>query len=220
MFEMAWQVECGAYLNAIESEEERKTAIRYMAYKTIKIGLGYDKFEKLFDFKKTWQRLSKYLRYQKEITQDDYQWVVSDYVDEALNLVHAIRDDKSHISLKARQCLEFIKRGGRDGIKYENPRDVKQVDEFLNGKVYDTYDEMFLALPPAFYKLDIWYRPKDKVTQKAGFSLRCYGAPRTDHLSLGQMSSGQKQWLNCLSYICYHAKNIESVKNDNTRILL
>jgi predicted ATP-binding protein involved in virulence len=32
------------------------------------------------------------------------------------------------------------------------------------------------------------------------------------------MSSGQKQWLNCLSYICYHAKNIESVKNDNTRI--
>lgn len=218
LFEMAWQVECGVYLNAIESEEERKTAIRYMAYKTIKIGLGYDKFEKLFDFKKTWQRLSKYLRYQKEITQDDYQWVVSDYVDEALNLVHAIRDDKSHISLKARQCLEFIKRGGRDGIKYENPRDVKQVDEFLNGKVYDTYDEMFLALPPAFYKLDIWYRPKDKVTQKAGFSLRCYGAPRTDHLSLGQMSSGQKQWLNCLSYICYHAKNIESVKNDNTRI--
>ena len=112
LFEMAWQVECGAYLNAIENEEERKTAIRYMAYKTIKIGTGYNKFEKLFDFKKIWQRLSKYLRYQKEVALDDYQWIVHDYVDEALNLVYAIRDDKSHISLKARQCLAFILRAG------------------------------------------------------------------------------------------------------------
>ena len=218
LFEAAWKEIFGTDLNAIESEEERNTAVRYLAYKTIKMGVGYDRFDKLFDFKKAWQRLSKQLRNQKEITEDDYQWFINEYVDYAENLVCAVRDDKSHISLKARQCLEFIKRGGNDGIKYIHLRDVMTVDEFLRGRVYDTYDEMFLALPPAFYKLDIWYRPKDKASQKAGLSLRCYGAPRTDHISLGQMSSGQKQWLNCLSYICYHAKNIESVKNDDTRI--
>ena len=218
LFEMAWKVDNERYLNAIENEEERKTAIRYLAYKTIKIGTCYEKFEDLFDFKKTWQRISKQLRYQKEIEPDAYYQYVGDYVDEALDLVHSVRDDQSHISLKARQCLEFIKRTGCDGIKYENPRDVKSVNKFLDGRVFNTYDEMFLALPPAFFKLDIWYRPKEKVAQKGGISFRCYGTPRTDHLSLGQMSSGQKQWLNCLSYICYHAKNIESVKNDDSRI--
>ena len=218
LFEMAWNVEYERYLNAIENEEERKTTIRYLAYKTIKIGLGYDRFSNLFDFKKTWQRVSKYLRFQKELMPDLCPQYVREYVGAALPLVNAVCDDQSHISLKARQCMAFIMRGGGDGIKYENPRDVKGVNDFLNGRVFDTYDEMFLALPPAFYKLDIWYRPKEKTGLKTSLSLRCYGAPRTDHLSLGQMSSGQKQWLNCLSYICYHAKNIESVKNDATRI--
>lgn len=217
LFEMAWRDECNLYRKCIENEEERKTALRYLAYKTIKIGTGYDKFEKLFDFKKIWQRISKLLRYQKEIGYDEYELYLRDYVNETLELVAAVRDDKSHVSLKARQCLEYIKRGGNDGVKYDKPRVVLSVDEFLNGRVFETYDEMFLALPPAFFKQDIWYRPKDKAIQKS-MSMRYYGAPRTDHLSLGQMSSGQKQWLNCLSYICYHAKNIESVKNDDTRI--
>lgn len=217
LFEMAWKREYERYLNNIENEKERETAIRYMAYKTIKIGTGYELFEKLFDFKKAWQRISKQLRNIKDIDADGYSQYVSDYVDDALGLVNAVHNDNSHISLKIRQCLAFIKRAGDDGIKYQNPRDVMAVDAFLNSRTFETYDDMFLALPPAFFKLDIWYRPKEKVSQKS-LSVRCYGAPRTDHLSLGQMSSGQKQWLNCMSYICYHAKNIESVKNDNTRI--
>ena len=216
LFEMAWNEECEPYLYVIENELERKTALRYLAYKTIKIGTGYEKFEELFDFKKTWQRLSKFLRYQKDKEQNTYAEYVREYVNEALPLVNAVREDKSHVSLKARQCLAFIKRMGNDGVRFANPRDVASVDNYLNGRVFETYDEMFLALPPAFFKQDIWYRPKEKFAK--GFSVRCYGAPRTDHLSLGQMSSGQKQWLNCLSYICYHAKNIESVKNDDTRI--
>ena len=217
LFELAWKREYEQELNRIENEEERATALRYLAYKTIKIGTGYEMFEKLFDFKKTWQSISKQLRYQKGINKEKFPQYVRDYVDEAMNLVRAVNSDRSHISLKVRQCVEFIKRAGNDGIKYQNPRDVMAVDTFLNGRTFDTYDKMFLALPPAFFKLDIWYRPKEKTMQKS-LSVRCYGSPRTDHLSLGQMSSGQKQWLNCMSYICYHAKNIESVKNDDTRI--
>lgn len=120
--------------------------------------------------------------------------------------------------MKIRQCLNFILRAGADGIKYTAKRGVISIDDFLGDKRYDTYDDMFLALPPAFYKLDIWYRPRQTKEIGAVEIKRQEGMPSQDQFSLGQMSSGQKQWLNCLSYVCYHIKNIESVNEADGRI--
>lgn len=217
MVEYHWKKVSG---NASEglNENDRRTAFRYLAYKTIKIGLYSSAFKGIFDFNKTKRTFSKTSIIEMDVDGQYLQYNIPGIYSDAERLIKAILEKPSHITLKIRQCLNFILRAGADGIKYTAKRGVISIDDFLGDKRYDTYDDMFLALPPAFYKLDIWYRPRQTKEVGAVETKRQEGMPSQDQFSLGQMSSGQKQWLNCLSYVCYHIKNIESVNEADGRI--
>lgn len=199
---------------------ESRTALRYLAYKTIKIGCTYATFANVFNFGNVVKELKKTAHSFKtlKIEACDFSNIIEKYLNTAINLIDAIITKPSHITLKIRQCVAYINRAGRDGISSEKLRGQMPVDEFLGGRSFGTYDEMVMSLPPAFFKLDIWYRPRQTKVSNAKPTYLVDGAPSSDHFSLGQMSSGQKQWLNCMSYICYHIKNIESVSNDDNRI--
>ena len=88
------------------------------------------------------------------------------------------------------------------GIKVENKRNPEKLK-----RRYNIYDEVFQILPPAFYEWRLYLLPKSeriKNTMDGG-------------ILMNKMSSGEKQMLQSASYLLYHMKNIESVKEDTNR---
>lgn len=218
LFEEGWRNTVD--ITRLPLKAEADTALRYLAYKSIKIGSVYSTFVHEFNFMHVIKEIKKLIHPSKNVNEEnyDYAYIIDRYIGDARHLIDAIIAKPSHITLKIRQCVEYIRRAGSDGVSSERLRGQMLVDDFLADRYFDTYDQMVMALPPAFFKLDIWYRPRQTKFSNAKPIQLIDGAPSSDHFSLGQMSSGQKQWQNCLSYICYHIKNIESVSNDDNRI--
>lgn len=63
-------------------------------------------------------------------------------------------------------------------------------------KKFETYDDAMLSLPPSFIEWEISFAKEGE----------------SNPITLDSMSSGQKQMLQCFSYIMYHIKNLQSVK--------
>lgn len=84
-------------------------------------------------------------------------------------------------------------------------------DDLIGNNKYKTYDEVFLLLPPAFFKIDLKLRKKARGQQTNSNS-------RPDVITLQTMSSGERQLLYSMSYIFYHLKNIASVQEDGKRV--
>lgn len=146
----------------------KKLALSYLIYKTIKICKNYKLFK---------EELSDILSEEK-----------------AIEIIEEIRKNKSHMTLKIRQCIEFIK----------SPLDqegIINISEVLPDEE-KSLDALFLKLPPSFYNCDLRFKGKDK---KSGTFL------------LSKMSSGELQLLNSFSYVLYHLNNLDSDKKDTNK---
>lgn len=191
-----------------------KTAIiNYLCYKTLKICLLYREFGVLIGIREPKEE-------EKEANNMD-QWFIADIKEDSFGeIVKSIvaEDNKSHITLKIRQLLEFVRRniyqthiqvendGGLAGLTYKPVSEIiSQNIQYLNKgekekvKRFTTYDDAFLSLPPAIFDWDVEFR--EKKTKKGG-------------ILLSHLSSGQKQLMQSFSYVLYHIKNLESVKDD------
>jgi len=139
------------------------------------------------------------------------------------NQIHRIREtcssvikkvtakDKSHVTLKLRQTLNFvnfepqykyiyseINDGSDTVIGFSNYRDrLNTIPEHKNGKL-DTIE----LLPPPIFKIDINIKQTDSEK----------------YTSLSELSSGERQELNSISSVIYHLQNISSISNDKDMI--
>lgn len=198
----------------------KEAVLNYLCYKSLKICTTYRSYGVKAGIRGvSKEEIEKYK--QPEGT------LVSDATKEMTEkLVKELADDKvtTHITLKLHQCIAFMKRGyyktdKESHFDLEDTGDVIRyhkvgIDEFIvknltidsknakkEKKRYDTYDEVFLMMPPSIFKWVVKFRRKNE----------------TKRLSLRGMSSGEKQMLQSASYLLYHIKNIENIRMDSYR---
>lgn len=175
----------------------------YLAVKTFKICTTYSSFQGVYDpndFKGKCTSNNKNEHLEK----------IGAAVDKMLR-----KDERTHITLKLRQCLRWIsnkdysiwskeeKDGGKDFIKC--------FDRFRKNVRLRTYDDAILLMPPSFFQYELRFYPYSKR------QILKYIDEKKKEISLSRMSSGEIQFLFSLSYVLYHIKNLMSVKGDNYR---
>lgn len=132
--------------------------------------------------------------------------------------------ERNHITLKISVCLDYM-----DSIykhkSYWGTQSSKTLDELLDNKQINTYNDAVSALPPAFYITDMKFVPdnsdleNDFDPEDSDSSWDGIGALYDNGgFTLSKMSSGERQMLYSLSYVLYHIKNIQSVKEDDNRV--
>lgn len=108
----------------------------------------------------------------------------------------------NYINLKILTCKRFIMYTYKTFYK---GKDVLQVKDFLSKKkIKETknYHEIFSYLLPDFFDVSCYYKKTSETGELA--------------ITLSNMSSGQQQLYNSLSYIVYHMKNAQSNQTGNS----
>ena len=228
VFKEAWcsYLDRKSYFNKRSDNTLKNTVVAYLCYKTLKICLTYPSYGSLLGLRTITEEELK----EKNLAVVAPNALVIETNVEELKVVirkMAKLDDDNHILLKLRQCLTFLKRnyyevdpqqhimGDKDaslGLK------MVGIDKFVQDnlkidhkqakgkkekkrKNYQTYDEVFLRMPPSIFKWEVRFRKRKSQ----------------EEVPLEKLSSGERQILQEFSYLLYHIKNIESVENDNYR---
>lgn len=172
----------------------------YIIYKTIDICGTYPKYRDLLDEgDRGWN--SKGLVVQTGVIAD---------------AVGTMQQDDSHVTLKLRQCLNFIERRGqaKDNVFEQldqTPKPLK-LREDNKGSLLVSFDDLrnyydedpfpLELLPPPIYKSDPMYR----TSRRGG-----------EWIPYRFLSSGEKQLLQNMGALLYHLRNLDSVKEDGRR---
>jgi predicted ATP-binding protein involved in virulence len=113
--------------------------------------------------------------------------------------------DKSHITYKLKQVINFIKyydKIWKNRVEVDNISiDIESLSEDLNKIVNQDLPLIELLPPPIFETQIVLNNLKDKV-----------------EISFDTLSSGEKQLIHSVSSILYHLNNIDSVKEDESRV--
>lgn len=222
-----------------QDNEVQSTVLTYLAYKTTKICLNYTSFGILFGLrpltrdevkpvKKNWEEKNKL-----ELKEDDCRFIrvlepTKGCYEKVVGAILS-EQERTHITLKIRQVLEFLKRDFYKAVIAPSDSDiyltsVKKVSadtlieenisiankELSAGKLkkrFETYDEVYEILPPAFFQWRLYLLPKGRRLDKT----------MDNGILMTKMSSGEKQMLQSASYLLYHIKNIESIREDSNR---
>lgn len=169
----------------------------YMIYKVLAIAAKYPSYYEFEDF-------GKIESYFQGIDENLSREKLSD-------LIERIWRDQSHITIKFRQVEALIR------LLEKNPGFV---DDLQKGTSYSRYmqllfdneivakeptnlRELSAILPPSFYTIDIKLTKKNNLEAEA--------------ISLGRMSSGERQFLYTSSTFIYHILNLMSVQ-DSRRV--
>lgn len=212
--------EYGITINAPHSERDANL-IFYLAYKSLKICLTYPSYReisKLDDLLLLKEQVMTGDRgKERPLKNEDGSDVMRVPLDKAeawllqnnKNLKSAIeqiyKTPDSHITIKVHQCLDYLREK-----RYQDDEAIFEVNkDLLQGRAFDTYDDMMRFLPPAFFETEVGYRKKVKRGVKTDKQI----------VTLQSMSSGERQMLYSMSYIFYHIKNIASIKEDGKRVV-
>ena len=107
----------------------------------------------------------------------------------------------NYINLKILNCKRFMEYTYEKF--YHNASGILIIDDFLKQfNAPNTYDKVFINLLPDFYNTKFFYKNKNTKDD-------------ISKIQLSQMSSGEQQLYNSLSYAVYHIKNAESNKRSN-----
>lgn len=200
-FSNAWEKLLYENLDNVRLEEERN-ALLYLGYKSLKICLKYRNYQRRFALKSFSEALDKGGNAFEEYTHDEK------FFKRINAIVNALNKDTSHIALKIHQCIAFVNKG-----MFTESKMRVTVDEYLRGLPRYTYDNVFKALPPAYFNIDLTMtqgpEPNKRLRQEVTGS---------GEFHFSQMSSGERQLMNSMSYILYHIKNIQSIKADADRV--
>lgn len=178
----------------------------YIVYKTINICATYPDFRNTLDeYDRGWNNVGLVLR----------DGIISEMVDR-------VKKDDTHVTLKLRQCLEFIKKRNNERHNVFESLDfepeTKEAKEMHFGNLWVKFDDLkdhykldpfpLHLLPPPIYKTDILYKP---VNRQEGY------------IPYRFLSSGEKQLLNNFGALIYHLRNLDSVSGkryENVNIIL
>ena len=216
-FESAWkQMLQEEYHDEYVSDEYNdlyEMALFYMAYKSVKICMTYEDYGKAFGVNKlvkTCQNLDDFTQYVSREVPAKAKVVIRKILSERVDE----RGDLNHITLKLSVCKDYIESLYNNSPQWKVNGD-KSVDMIIAGKHLKTYNDAASLLPPAFYNCNMFFVQKDErpVVQDSS-----WGIVLKDKFSLSKMSSGERQMLYSLSYVLYHIKNIQSVREDENRV--
>lgn len=196
-FEALWEKYLTSIYPSLDVENKVcRTAIYYLAYKSLKVNYKHGIGKNLFDVWKCFPEKDSSNLDMMSLNFNNQTQAIELYI----NYLVQLKNDA--MTEKIRQCLQFIKKGDfRESFS-------ERVDD-LNLNRASTYEQVVDALKPNFYKKNLFYQ---KITQNQVLQNN-----QENKLSIRTLSSGEKQYLYSLSYILYHIYNISRV-DSNTRI--
>lgn len=177
--------------NFAERDEIYKRAAVYLAFKTLIIATRYPSYNEYQTF---------------AIPTNLFSEVDTTTRTTLQNLVKAINEDNSHITLKVRQMKHFLEALRKKAFKKEDlmigsicvdsyitcvsgkseSKDIKDIQEFL---------------PPSFFTCEI--------------ELKQIKDEKIEIIPLARLSSGERQYLYTFSTFIYHTLNLLSINSDN-----
>ncbi|MDL2302806.1 ATP-binding protein [Dysgonomonas sp. OttesenSCG-928-D17] len=182
------------------SIEDIERAYQYLVYKTISISCKYEKFKKIIYIDSS----------NKNLNDETYSKPFNE-------LINAIWEDGSHITLKIRQTIAFIlfqhlsisKIIAPDtSINYISSQ-IQNCYEILGKQEYRRTTkytwELIDLIPPPFLDMEIFLRKTE-------------GNDNNKPFPFSSLSSGEKQQVYSLSSILYHLRNLNSVEGDGSLI--
>lgn len=182
-----------------ERASKEELILQYLSYKTFKICMTYDDYYSLFkvdevlnaDVNKESVAVSAFPVYDGWIKKHKklFYKVVNRLCNHKLD---------SHINLKIRQCLNFV-----DSSVYTKDEGIVDIVTIIKGKTVETFDDAVRLLPPSFFSIDLKLKKTDNEEMEK----------KKEEITISTLSSGERQMLYTMSYVLYHVKNIQSVKN-------
>ncbi|WP_375191133.1 hypothetical protein [Chryseobacterium sp.] len=148
----------------------------YLIYKTLKIVTRYIEFQNYFDIKN------------RSFDKDNFEKFLKDF-----------SNDTSHITLKIRQVLYFI--------KFQNELEINLETAEIDPKKYSTKVQDIIKnnenisiielIPPPIFKIDLIL---------------------TNNLNYSSLSSGEKQMISTVQSVLYHLNNLNSIIEKENKI--
>lgn len=218
-FERIWeQVLLTQYDDEVSevSRDRYEMALFYLAYKTVKICFTYEDYWKALDV----NTLIKKAESLNEVTvyiQKEFRKKSRTVVSKLIGEIGDSKSNRSHITLKISICLEYLRNIFHHKVVW-GLQDNKSIADLMSEKNISTFNDAIALLPPAFYTTNMTFK-------KVEISFRVQDHPESNWIltgknefTLGKMSSGERQMLYSLSYVLYHIKNIQSVREDENRV--
>lgn len=200
VFTKAWREElkiCNINLPIIQ------TALYYLAYKSLKLFLTYPDYSEYF-------KINKETNIRKYIEHD-----LKNFADKAINIITKDFKEKgehNHLVLKIEQACALIKEYRDFQTLSWKEVDEKKIEDMIKNVKDISYSELFTLLPPPFYDMDIIFKRVNNCDTPSWFN------KNDEEIVITQLSSGERQMLNAVSYILYHIKNLQSVQPDKKRV--
>lgn len=201
---------------AEKSRDRYEMALFYLAYKTVKICFTYEDYWKALKLNLLTKMESTNEVYQ-HITDGTFRKVAGSVVSKLMREINDSVKNRSHITLKISICLDYMKNIFKHKVVWGMTNEVK-VSDMMTDKHIETFNDAIAMLPPAFYVTNMKFK-------EVGIRFNVDNHPKSNwtltdeaDFSLGKMSSGERQMLYSLSYVLYHIKNIQSVKEDENRV--
>lgn len=203
-----------------ENMDEYNVAMFYLGYKSFKICMTYDDYWKEFEV----DELLKQCDGEKSENQKDSFERFLNYIREkvptlCVRVIRKINEEinkqgGSHITLKIETTLYYLHAIINNQPLLWIDSDGVSIDKLVGNKALETYNEAVQLLPPPFFNYDMTFTFKGNKAIDSSWN----DMHELNEFTFEEMSSGERQMLNMLSYVMYHIKNIQSVKDDEKRV--
>lgn len=193
----SWEFPVDILLKEYEDLNEIERCQHYIIYKTISICAIYPEYRDFVDsIERGWNNNG--LVFNNSVIKE---------------VVEKIKKDKTHVTLKLRQCLNFIELCKKEKSNiFEKVSDIELYNKLgneLRGGMFIRFDDLksyfkrepfpLDLLPPPIYKTDILF---------------CSELDLDNYIPYKYLSSGEKQLLNNFGALIYHLRNLDSVTDD------
>lgn len=198
------------------SREQYEMALFYLAYKTVKICFTYEDYWKSLDVNTLIQK-SDDLNVLMDYIHNGFRKKSQNVVSKLIKEIKDSENNRSHITLKMSICLEYMKNLFQHKVFWGRQAD-RSIKDLLKDKKVETFNDAISLLPPAFYTTNMTFKEVEISFRVQDHPDSNWTLTNNNEFTLGKMSSGERQMLYSLSYVLYHIKNIQSVKDDENRV--
>lgn len=204
-------------------------ALKYLAYKSLKLTLKYSDYRNKMRYPyryRNYIHINKKAEYYNDVAIRDCKNLINKIfqnIDSSRRITGKNKEkqgERNHLTLKIEQTYNFIQERIKQLSSTKKAGSVNKemsVSEFIHSDAthkIENYSDIYRILPPPFFRTSIEFKRTEAEESTNWQGISNSGSK----LTLTSMSSGERHLLNCLSYVLYHIKNIESIVPDKNRI--
>lgn len=199
------------------ADETINTAATYLVWKTLSVVEVYNQFAKYRPIGHTGNfRRDAEATYTKFFSsKENNNWDEEEFGNASgliKNMCKELRNDTSHATLKLRQTIDFldyVERKCKETF-YWKWKKVTTYEEYMNevhsGVIPYTYDEISSQFPPPVFQPKIFFNREKSLSAKNENEERSEGIP------YNTLSTGERQFMQIVTSMAYHIRNVVSVK--------